>query len=143
MSTTIPDLTKDTFDEAVLSATTPLVVDFWAEWCPPCLALAPILEDLAHELAGTIGFAKVDVEAHPDLATRYQVLSFPTLLVFDDGQPVRRLIGLRGKRHLLEELDEVSRSRPAPSAQDAEGQAVVVPARAEVGQALQPSPQHR
>ena len=104
MTTTIPALTTATFDEAIHAADTPLVVDFWAEWCPPCLALHPILDDLAQDLDGTIQFAKVDIEAHPELATRYQVMTFPTLLVFDHGEPVRRIIGLRGKRHLLEEL---------------------------------------
>ena len=107
-TTTIPDLTAATFDEVVLGATTPLVVDFWAEWCPPCLALAPILDALADELDGQVAFAKVDVEAHPELATRHQVMTFPTLLVFDDGQPVKRLVGLRGKGHLREELADLS-----------------------------------
>ena len=106
-TTTIEALTSATFDEATKAATTPLVVDFWAAWCPPCLALAPILDELAQELEGAITFAKVDVDAHPELASRHQVMTFPTLLVFDGGQPVRRLVGLRGKGHLREELAEL------------------------------------
>ena len=111
MSTkTIPDLTAATFDEAVLGATTPLVVDFWAEWCPPCIVLAPVLDALADELDGQVAFAKVDIEAHPELATRHQVMTFPTLLVFDGDprQPVKRLVGLRGKAHLREEVADLS-----------------------------------
>ena len=108
MAASITDLTAATFDEATKSATTPVVVDFWAKWCPPCLALAPILDELAAELAGDITFTKVDVDAHPDLATRYQVMTFPTLLVFRDGDVVGRLHGLRGKRHLAEELAGLS-----------------------------------
>ena len=112
-TTTLTELTAATFDEAILAIPEGklLVIDFWAEWCPPCIALAPILEELAADLHDTVVFAKVDIEAHPELATRFQVLSFPTLLVFDDRdpvQPVRRLVGLRGKRHLAEELAALS-----------------------------------
>ena len=117
MTTTarIPALTAATFDEAVGSAEArrPLVVDFWAEWCPPCTTLAPILDELAAELAGTVDFAAVDVEAHPTLATRYSVLAFPTLLVFagDATEPIGRLTGLRGRQHLREELSRLTTPR--------------------------------
>ena len=82
------------------------LVDFTAEWCAPCRALAPVLEQLAFEEGG-INVVKVDVEAAPDLAAHYQVMSFPTLIFFVDGQPVRRLVGSRGIGSLREELHRV------------------------------------
>ena len=102
---TLPALTAATFDEAIATPDgRPLVVDFWAEWCPPCKALAPILAELSVELAGTTDFAAVDTEQEPGLAARYRTMTLPTLLVFRDGEVVQRLVGLRGKQHLREEL---------------------------------------
>jgi thioredoxin 1 len=109
-------LSSATFDEAVLGASDPgrtLVVDFWAEWCPPCKALTPVLEQLSVELAATHDFASVDTEAHPDLAARFGTLSLPTLLVFRDGSVQQRLVGLRGKQHLREELARVADAEQA------------------------------
>jgi thioredoxin 1 len=102
----VTPLTTATFDETIQGAAAgrTVVVDFWAEWCPPCKALAPILESLSDELAATHDFASVDTEAHPELATRFATLSLPTLLVFRDGAVQHRLVGLRGKHHLREEL---------------------------------------
>jgi thioredoxin 1 len=106
MTTTshVRPVTAATFDEAVLAADRPVLVDLWAEWCPPCLALAPILDGLAADHAGTMEFVSVDIDAHPALAARFDVMSFPTLLIFRDGQLQKRLIGARGRGHLLEEL---------------------------------------
>ena len=105
----ITALTRTTFDEAIATPDgRPLVVDFWAEWCPPCKALAPILEQLSVELAGTTDFAAVDTEQQPALAARYRTMTLPTLLVFRDGEVVQRLVGLRGKQHLREELARVT-----------------------------------
>lgn len=103
-STLVADLTAQTFDEAVAASAVPVVVDVWTAWCGPCKTLAPIVEELANELAGQVTFYKLDAEAHPETAARYQVMSFPTLLVFERGELVQRLIGARGRRHLLEEL---------------------------------------
>ena len=105
MSTsTLPALTDATFDEEVGAATTPLLVDFWAEWCGPCHALTPVLEQLVAESAGSLAVATVDADEHPTLAARFGVLSLPTVLVFRDGELVHRLVGARGKHHLREEL---------------------------------------
>ena len=82
------------------------LVDFTAEWCAPCRALAPVLEQLAFE-EGDINVLKVDVEASPELASEHDVMSFPTLIFFADGQPVRRLVGSRGIGSLREELQRV------------------------------------
>jgi len=100
------ELTAATLEEEVRSSPIPVLVDFWAEWCPPCKAIAPILEGLASELGNRIRFTSVDIEAHPQVAVDYSVMAFPTLLVFRDGRPVKRLVGARGRNHLLEELAE-------------------------------------
>jgi thioredoxin 1 len=100
-------LTTATFDETVSGSDRTVVVDFWAEWCPPCKALAPVLDELSAELADTHEFVSVDTEAHPALAERFQTLSLPTLLVFRDGQVQQRLVGFRGKQHLREELARI------------------------------------
>ena len=94
------------FEAEVLKSAEPVVVDFWAEWCGPCKMIAPILEEIATEQAGKVAVAKLNVDDNPDAARRFEVMSIPTLIVFKDGQPVRRLIGAKGKGQLLEELSE-------------------------------------
>jgi thioredoxin 1 len=105
--TTITELTSTTFDETVLAADVPVIVDLWAEWCPPCHAVAPVLDEIAAEHEGRLRVTKVDVDAQPEVAARYGVMTLPTLLVFVGGRPVKRLVGARGKRHLLAELADV------------------------------------
>ena len=106
MADDILTLSDATFDEAVAGADTPVLVDFWAEWCGPCKMIAPILEEIASEQAGKVKVAKLNVDDNPDAARRYEVMSIPTLIVFRDGQPVKRLIGAKGKGQLLQELSE-------------------------------------
>jgi thioredoxin len=95
------------FKEVVLEAKTPFLVDFWAPWCAPCRAIAPAVEELAGEYAGRVGFAKVNVDDNPKVATEYGVRSIPTLLVFKDGKPVNQIVGLRPKAELKKQLDDV------------------------------------
>ncbi|HMY85786.1 MAG TPA: thioredoxin, partial [Microthrixaceae bacterium] len=85
-------------------STEPVLVDFWAEWCGPCKMVAPILEEIATEQAGKVRVAKVNVDENPGLATKFNVMSIPTMIVFKDGQEAQRLIGARGKPQLLEDL---------------------------------------
>jgi thioredoxin 1 len=106
MADGIVTLTSSTFDETVQSSTSPVVVDFWAEWCGPCKMIAPILGEIASEQAGKVTVAKLNVDDHPDLAMRYNVMSIPTLLVFADGEVRKRIVGAKGKGQLLQELSE-------------------------------------
>ena len=106
MAQAITTLSSQTFDEIIGAATGAVVVDFWAEWCGPCKMIAPILEEIAAENHGAIQVAKLNVDDHPDLARRFDVMSIPTLIVFKDGAPAKRLIGAKGKGQLLQELGE-------------------------------------
>ena len=106
MAEHIVTLSDATFDESVGGAETPIVVDFWAEWCGPCKMIAPALEEIASEQDGRIRIAKLNVDDNPDPARRFDVMSIPTLLVFQDGQPVKRLVGAKGKGQLLQDLSE-------------------------------------
>jgi len=99
-------LSDTTFDEEIASSSQAVVVDFWAEWCGPCKKIAPILDEIAAEHADTLRVAKLNVDDHPDIGRRYQVMSIPTLLVFKDGELVKRLVGVKGKAQLLDELSD-------------------------------------
>jgi thioredoxin 1 len=97
-------LSDATFDEEVKSADVPVIVDFWAEWCGPCKLIAPVLDEIANEQQGRVTIAKLNVDENPDIARRFDVMSIPTLIVFKDGEPQKRLVGAKGKGQLLEEL---------------------------------------
>jgi thioredoxin 1 len=104
MGESITNLTSATFDEVIGSASEPVLVDFWAEWCGPCKMIAPILEELATEQAGKVKITKLNVDDAPDLARRFEVMSIPTLLVFRDGEVAKRIVGAKPKGALLDEL---------------------------------------
>jgi thioredoxin 1 len=103
---TIQTLTDSTFDEELAASAEPVLVDFWAEWCGPCKLIAPVLEEIAGEQNGKLRIAKLNVDDNPTAARRFDVMSIPTLIVFKDGQPAKRLVGAKPKGALLEELSE-------------------------------------
>ena len=106
MSASISTLSDATFDEEIGASSEPVLVDFWAEWCGPCKMIAPILGEIASEQAENFTVAKLNVDENPDLAMRFNVMSIPTLLVFDKGEVAKRLVGAKGKGALLQELQE-------------------------------------
>lgn len=98
-------VTTAEFDAKVLQSDTPVLVDFWAEWCGPCKAIAPHVEALAQEYAGKVKVFKVDVDQDPDLAVRYGVMNIPTLLLFKGGEVVDRMVGAEPKQKIAAMLD--------------------------------------
>ena len=95
------------FDQIVLQADKPVLVDLWANWCRPCLMVAPILDELAEEYSGRISFVKLDVDQNPKTAAKYGIMSIPTLLIFKNGEPVSHIVGVRPKVELKQSLDAV------------------------------------
>jgi thioredoxin 1 len=95
---------EGTFDETIGSSEEAVLVDFWAEWCGPCKMIAPILAEVASEQQGKVKVLKVNVDDNPGLARRFEVMSIPTLILFKDGEPAKRLVGARGKGQLLNDL---------------------------------------
>ncbi len=94
-------LTKDNFVQEVLRSEQPVLVDFWASWCGPCTALAPTIDEVAAEQSA-VRVGKVNVDEEPELARQYRIMSIPTLMVFQNGEPVRREVGGKSKREILE-----------------------------------------
>jgi thioredoxin 1 len=103
----VAEVTDADFGTEVLGAGLPVLVEFTADWCPPCRQMAPVLTALATELGGRLKVVQLDVDTSPETTNRYGVLSMPTFMLFRDGEPLRSMVGARPKRRLLEELEEV------------------------------------
>ena len=105
MSDNIINVDQDSFQKAVLDSQKPVLVDFWAPWCGPCRAVAPIVEELAKDYKEKIEFAKVNVDEAPFVASKFGVMSIPTIIVFKGGKPVQHAIGYQPKDQLKKLLD--------------------------------------
>jgi thioredoxin 1 len=100
-------VTDADFEQKVLKSKTPVLVDFWATWCRPCLMTAPVLEELAKEYAGKLTIAKVDVDHNAKTAAQYGIMAIPNLIIFKDGKPVSQIVGYKPKEDLKRSLDTV------------------------------------
>lgn len=105
-SENVTTLSDDTFADTIANETEPVLVDFWAEWCGPCKMVAPILDEIADENVGSLKIAKLNVDDAPDTARQYEVMSIPTLILFKDGAPVKKIVGAKPKAALLSEIGE-------------------------------------
>ena len=104
----IINLTQDNFAKEVLESSTPVLVDFWAEWCGPCKMIAPVLDELADEYDGKVRIGKVNIDNEQGLAQEYGVRAIPTLLLFQNGQVAEQIVGLKSKRDLKNSFDKVA-----------------------------------
>ncbi|HOB75811.1 MAG TPA: thioredoxin [Phycisphaerae bacterium] len=101
------EFTESNFETEVLSASEPVLVDFWAEWCMPCKALGPTIDELATEYAGKVKVGKVNTDKNQSLSARYGISSIPTVLLFQDGQIKQKFVGLRSKQDLKMSIDQL------------------------------------
>jgi thioredoxin len=106
MSDTVK-VTDASFADDVLTSEKPVLVDFWATWCGPCKMVAPVLEEIATENKDKLTVAKLDIDENPGIARDYQVMSIPTLILFQSGKPVKQIVGAKPKAALLSDLSDV------------------------------------
>lgn len=97
-------ITVENFEEVVVNSSKPVLVDFWATWCGPCKMIAPVVEEIAQEYADKIVVGKIDVDEVPSIAAKYNVMSIPTLIVFENGKEVNRMVGFRPKAQIVAAL---------------------------------------
>jgi len=99
--------TDATFAQDVLQSDKPVIVDFWADWCTPCKVIAPVLEEIAETNSDKVTVAKLDIDANPQIAAQYQIMSIPTMLVFKGGEVVKQVVGAKPKAALVAEFGDV------------------------------------
>jgi thioredoxin 1 len=103
-SENVVTLTDSTLDKAISNASSPILVDFWAEWCMPCRMMAPVINELAHDYAGKALFAKINVDENPQTSQRFNIVSIPFFVIFKNGQPVEQILGAVGRKPLEEAI---------------------------------------
>ena len=101
------EFTDQDFDETVLKSETPVLVDFWAEWCGPCKALTPVIDELATDYSGKVKIGKMDTDANREVSVRFSISAIPTVILFNNGEIVERFVGLRSKKDFQTSLDKV------------------------------------
>jgi thioredoxin 1 len=101
----IGDVTDQDFEDRVLKSDTPVLVDFWAEWCVPCHMVSPVVEEIGRDKGASLEVAKLNIDENPEITRKFGVMSIPTLMLFKDGQEMARVVGARGKDALLKEID--------------------------------------
>ncbi len=106
-SANVHEFTSSNFQSEVLEADIPVLVDFWAEWCMPCRMLAPTIDEIADEFAGKVKVGKVDTDGNQEVGVKYGISAIPTVIVFKNGEPVRKFIGMTNKADLASALNEV------------------------------------
>lgn len=107
MAGNVTEFTDDNFQSDVLNSDQPVLVDFWAPWCGPCRMIAPMIEELAGEYAGSVKVGKINIDDSPQMAQKFSVNSIPTLMVFKGGEPVETFVGVQPKNRLQRALDAV------------------------------------
>ena len=101
----IDDVTDQDFEERVLGSQTPVLVDFWAEWCVPCHMVSPVVEEIGRDKGETLQVAKMNIDENPEVPRRFSILGIPTLMLFKDGKEVTRIVGALGKDAVLKKID--------------------------------------
>ena len=109
MSDIVTKVTDKNFKTEVLESKIPVIVDFWADWCGPCLALTPVLEEIAHEHVNKIRICKVNVEENPELAAKFNIRNIPFLAFVKDGQKVSELVGNQPKHVIVKQVEELNK----------------------------------
>ena len=107
-SENVVEFTDQNFESEVLNSSTPVLVDFWAEWCMPCRMLAPTIDELAKEFTGKVKVGKVDTDANKDAAMKFGISAIPTIILFKGGQVVRKFVGVTPKKEFVAELQKAS-----------------------------------
>lgn len=107
-SDAILELTDSNFEQEVINSSVPVLVDFWAEWCMPCRMLAPTIDELAREYVGKVKVGKVDTDSNRDTAMKFSIQAIPTVILFKDGQSVRKFVGLTNKKDFVAELQKLT-----------------------------------